>query len=115
MDSQFSMENIDALVEERPVLARLMIGTIGATAALMVICFQWAQSEASVMWLLVAGAAVLVAATVVVVTALPLDCKVLPAGRRSLPCRMQARRLVLDAIAFGAVLVVIVSIFSATI
>ena len=115
VDSQFSMDNIDALIEERPVIARLLVGVIGATAALMVIGIQWAASDASVRWLLIAGALIVAAAALVVVTALPIDCRVLPAGRKSLACRMQGRRFVIDSIAFGLILVVIVSVFSATI
>ncbi len=115
MDRQFSMDSIDTLIEERPVIARLLVGVIGATAALMVIGIQWASADASIRWLLIAGALILAAAAIVVLTALPLDCRVLPAGRRSLACRMQARRFLVDSVAFGLVLVVIVSVFSAVI
>jgi len=37
VDRQFSLENIDTLIEEQPVIARLLVGTIGATAALMIV------------------------------------------------------------------------------
>ena len=48
MDSQFSFDNIETLVEERPVIARLLVGTIGATAALMAIGIHWAAADSSV-------------------------------------------------------------------
>jgi len=66
-----------------------------------------------VSWLLVTGALILAAAAMVVVTALPLNCKVFQDGHKSIACRMQARRFVIDSLAFGLVLVVIVSVFSA--
>jgi hypothetical protein len=111
VDRQFSLENIDTLIEERPVIARLLVGTIGATAAFMIIGIQWASRDGSALSLIVAGALIVIAAALIVITALPIECKIGPMTRRSIPCRLQARRFVVDSIAFGLVLAVIVATF----
>ena len=114
-DRQFSMDDIDTLIEERPVIARLLVGTIGATAALMVVLLKWAQADASVTSLIVTAALILGASALIVLTALPINCQIGPMRRRSVACRLQARRFVVDSIAFAMVLVVIVTAFGMSI
>lgn len=115
MDNQFSLDSIETIVEERPVCARLLVGTIGATAALMVIGIHWASSDASVSTFLLGAAGILLASSLLVLAVLPLECKVSPDRHISLPCRIQARRLLYEAIALGLVLLVIVNIFITTV
>lgn len=115
MDNQFSLDAIETIVEERPLIARLLVGTIAATAALMVIGIHWASSDASVWTLILYGTAITLASSVVVLTALPIECKVGPGRRLSIPCRLQARRLLVDALALGVALLVLVSTFISTV
>ena len=115
MDREFSMDSIETLIEERPVIARLLVGVIGATAATMAIGLAWAQADASVLSLVIGLLGIALASGLVVATALPLECKVGPGRHRSLPCRLQARRFVVDSIAFALALLVIVNVFVAAV
>lgn len=115
MDNQFSLDSIESIVEERPVIARLLVGTIAATAALMAIGIHWASSDASVATLAVGALGILLASAILVVSALPIECKIGPGRHISLPCRIQARRFLFDAAALIVVLLVIVNIFITTV
>jgi hypothetical protein len=115
MDDQFSLDSIETIVEERPVIARLLVGTIAATAALMVIGIHWASADASVSTLLLGALGILLASAVLVVSVLPLECRIGPGRHASIPCRIQARRFLFDSAALVLVLLVIVNIFIATV
>jgi hypothetical protein len=115
MDNQFSLDSIETIVEERPLIARLLVGTIGATAALMVIGLHWASTDASIWALLIGAGGILLASSLIVLTCLPFDCKVSPNHRVSVPCRLQARRFLVDAVALLVALLVIVNVFVTTV
>lgn len=115
MDRDFSLDSIETLIEERPVVARLLVGVIGATAATMAIGLIWARSDASALSLLIGMIGIVLASTLIVATTLPLECKIGPGNYRSLPCRLQARRFVVDSIAFAVALLVIVNVFVAAV
>jgi hypothetical protein len=111
VDQQFSFDRLETIVDERPVIARLMVGTIGATAALMVIGIHWASTDASVVTLLLGAAGITLASALLVLTVLPIECKFGPGRHLSIPCRLQARRLWVDTLALAVALLVIVNLF----
>ena len=115
MDNQFSLDSIESIVEERPVIARLLVGTIAATAALMVIGIHWASADASVSTLIIGAIGIILASAVLVVSVLPIECRISPDRHISLPCRIQSRRFLFDAAALVVVLLVIVNIFITTV
>ena len=115
MERDFSFDSIDTLIEERPVIARLLVGVIGATAATMAISLAWAQSDASILSLVIGLVGIALASGLVVATALPLECRIGPGRHRSIPCRLQRRRLMVDSIAFALALLVIVNVFVAAV
>ena len=102
-------------LDERPMSARLLIGTVGATALMMVTAVLWAVTDASRSGLLIAAIGITLASFLVVLTALPLDCKIGPMRSRSLSCRLQSQRRVVDAFATVLAVLVIVNILTATI
>jgi hypothetical protein len=81
----------------------------------MAIGIHWASSDSSVWTLLLGAFGIALASSLLVLMALPIECKIGPERRVSIPCRMQSRRLVVDAIALGVALLVIVNIFVKTV
>ena len=113
MDDIF--DDIQTLVDENPVCARLLVGTVGATALMMVTAILWAVTDASRTALIIAAVGIPIASFLIVVTALPLNCKIGPMRSKSLTCRLQNRRTVVDAIATVLAVLVIANILTATI
>jgi hypothetical protein len=102
-------------LEERPMSARLLVGTVGATALMMVAALLWAITDASRWALVIAAAGITIASFLIVLTALPLDCKIGPMHSRSLSCRLQSQRRLVDAIATVVAVLVIANILTTTI
>ena len=63
MDRTFDdiFDDIEAFVEERPVTARLMVGTVGATAVMMIAAILWATTDASLSTMVIAAVGITVA------------------------------------------------------
>jgi hypothetical protein len=96
---QFQWLDIDILEDERPVIARLMVGTVGATALMMVAGIIWATSDASIASMIFAAIGIAVASFLIIATALPLQCTIGNRRKRSFTCRLQGQRKFVDAIA----------------
>ena len=107
--------DIDVLEDERPVIARLMIGTVGATALMMLAGILWATTDATVSSMVIAAIGIAIASFLVVTTALPLQCKIGPTRKRSFTCRLQNQRTIVDVIAAGLAVLVIANILTTTI
>ena len=107
--------DIDGLEDERPLIARLMLGTVGSTALMMTAGIVWATSNAAVSSMVIAAAGIGIASFLMVTTALPLQCTIGADRSRSLTCRLQHRRMIVDAIATLLLLVVIANIVTMTI
>jgi hypothetical protein len=107
--------DIDVLEDERPVIARLMIGTVGATALMMVAGILWATTDASVTSMVIAAIGIAIASFLIVTTALPLECKIGAARKRSFTCRLQGQRTYVDVLAAGLAFLVIANILTTTI
>ena len=116
MDNLFDdiKEVVDEL-DERPMSARLLVGTVGATALMMVSALLWAITDASRWALVIAAAGITIASFLVVLTAMPLDCKIGPMRSRSLSCRLQSHRKLVDALATVVAVVVIANILTETV
>ena len=102
-------------LEERPMSARLLVGTVGATALMMVAALLWAIADASRWALVIAAVGITIASFLIVLTALPLDCKIGPVRSKSISCRLQSHRKLVDALATVVALVVIANILTTTI
>jgi hypothetical protein len=107
--------NIETLEDERPVIARLMVGTVGATAAMMVAGILWATTDASIAAMVIAAIGISIASFLIVSTALPLNCRIGPFHSRSLTCRLQGQRTLVDAIAVALTALVIANILTTTV
>lgn len=86
MDDVFN--DIQTLVEERPLIARLLVGIVGATALMMMTSIVWATSSASWVSMAIGVVGITIASFLAITSALPLDCKVRPVRSRSLTCRI---------------------------
>ena len=106
--------DIDVLEDERPVIARLMVGTVGATALMMLAGILWATTDATVSSMVIAAIGIAIASFLVVTTALPLQCKIGPRRKRSFTCRLQNQRTIVDVIAAGLAILVIANILTTT-
>lgn len=117
MDRVFDdiFDDIETFVEERPVTARLLLGTVGATAVMMVAAIIWATTGASVSSMIVAAIGITIASWLIISTALPIDCKIGPVRSHSITCRLQGQRTVVDVLAGALVLLVIANILTTTI
>jgi hypothetical protein len=116
MDDLFDdIQNWVDELEERPMSARLLVGTVGATALMMVAALLWAITDASRWSLVIAAVGITVASFLIVLTALPLDCKIGPMHSRSLSCRLQSHRKLVDALATVVAIVVLANILTTTI
>jgi len=109
------LEDIQTLVEERPVIARLLVGIVGATALMMVTSIIWATTGASWISMAIGTIGITIASFLVIATALPLDCKIGPMRSKSVTCRLQNRRTVVDTIAMILTVLVIANIVTMTI
>ena len=107
--------DIDTLEDERPVIARLMVGTVGATAAMMVAGLLWTTTDASAAAMVIAAVGISIASFLIVSTALPLNCRIGPFHSRSITCRLQSQRTLVDVIAVALTALVIANILTTTI
>ncbi len=114
MDRTFDdiFDDIEAFVEERPVTARLMVGTVGATAVMMIAAILWSTTDASASTMIIAAIGITIASWLIVSTALPIDCKIGPMHTRSLICRLQAQRRLGDVVAVALTVVVLLNIIT---
>ena len=111
MDRTFDIfDDIEAFVEERPVTARLMVGTVGATAVMMIAAILWSTTDAAVSTMVIAAIGITIASWLIVSTALPIDCKIGPMHSRTVICRLQTQRRLVDVIAVALTLLVLLNI-----
>ena len=117
MDRVFDdiFDDIEAFVEERPLTARLLVGTVGATALMMIAAIIWATTDAPASAMVIAAVGITLASFLIVSTALPLDCKIGPMHGPTLTCRLQAHRRTVDMIATVLAILVIANIVTTTI
>ena len=108
-------DDIEAFVEERPLTARLLVGTVGATALMMIAAIIWATTDAPASAMVIAAVGITLASCLIVSTALPLDCKIGPMHGPTLTCRLQAHRRTVDMIATVLAILVIANIVTTTI
>ena len=104
---QWQWLDFDILEDERPVIARLMVGTVGATALMMVAGIIWATGDASIGPMIVAAIGIAIASFLVIATALPIECKIGPRRRRTFTCRLQGQRKYVDTLAIALTVVVL--------
>jgi hypothetical protein len=104
---QWQWFDIDILEDERPVIARLMVGTVGATALMMLAGIIWATGDASVAAMVIAAIGIAIASFLIIATALPIQCTIGHTRRRSFTCRLQGQRKIVDAIAVVLTVVVL--------
>ncbi len=109
------LDDIQTLAEDRPVIARLLVGTVGATALMMVTSIIWAMTAASWISMFIGVFGIGIASFLAITTALPLNCKIGPAKSRSLTCRLQGRRAMVDTVALILTVLVIANIVTMTI